>query len=70
MKLFNLNKTSIANLETAATILGGADTGNKVPTDNPKECKTVACFSINALICTNPTISGEPVTNPVDTEPA
>jgi hypothetical protein len=68
--LFNLNKISVANLEIAVTILGGVDTNNVVYTDNPKECKTVACFSIDALICTNPTISGEPVTNPIDTEPA
>jgi len=49
MKLFNLNKISIANLENATTILGGADTNNIVYTDNPKECKTVTCFSIDAL---------------------
>ena len=69
MKLFNLNKISIANLKTAATILGGVDTNNIVYTDNPKECKTEACFSIDAFMCTNPTIAGEPTTRPVDTEP-
>jgi hypothetical protein len=70
MKQFNLNKINIAHFKSADAIIGGIALDDVVYTDNKNACKTEPCVSINAYMCPNTTIGGEPTTRPIDTEPA